>query len=79
MFSLQFLSMRNVYDPEMIPKKCDYHRCCKIIHHEEAIRNGQLECLKYIHIQDENIEIFKSEYCMMASKYGQLECLKFFT
>ena len=40
MYSLQFLSMRKINDPEIIPKKYDYKRCCKIIHPEEAIKNG---------------------------------------
>ena len=41
MYSLQFLSMRKINDPEIIPKKYDYKRC-KIIHPEEAIKNGHL-------------------------------------
>ena len=73
MFSLQFLSMRKVYDPVMIPKKYDYQRCCQIIHPEEAIRHGHLECLKYIHIYScpwDN-RVYK-----IAEENGNIDCMK---
>ena len=77
MYSLQFLSMRKGNDPEMIPKKCDFKRCCQIIHPEQAIKNGHLECVRYIHNLDEDIEVYDCEFCVRACEYGQLHCLKY--
>ena len=83
MYSLQFLSMRKINDPEIIPKKYDFKRCCKIIDIEESIKYGHLECLKVAlknHGTERNVvyNVNENDYTIIASRYGQLNCLKFF-
>ena len=82
MFSLQCLSMRKINNPNIIPKKYDYQKCCKIIDPEEAIKIGHLECLKYAlknHPTERNVvfNLNEDRYCITASRYGQINCLKF--
>ena len=77
MYSLQLLSMRKINDTEIIPKKCDFKRCCKIIDIEESIKNGHVECLKYAlknHSIERNVvyNVNENEYSIIASRYDQL-------